>query len=637
MVSSSRAFFRKIDPARFADRIGPQKKNAVVSLQLFPAAREAAARKGVSDQTSQIHGPAGLSRLQALLLFCGAAAPVLYVVFLVLRYAVPIPMLDDWEMVPLITKAREGNLSFADLFEQQQEARTFFPKLLFILCALGKYWDGRIEMMLSVLFCCLTSLGLYFLLGQSGLSRAGKATAFLLMVLLIFTPAQHELWVLASGMPSFIPALCIVAGLVVTQTGLSTAAKFWLCVALAFFSGFSLSHGLLAWGLTFPVLFATRAVRHWKRWLGFWLLACTACVAAYFWDFRAQPDLPAFAPRKSVVEYIQYVAAFLGSGLGRSGNENPLAVSTAVGLVLLFGYFAAAAFAFRFRDREFLSRILPWMALGAYSIGSAILAALGRIQWGVAQALESRYVPFSLYLAVALIALTAIFLSEFRKRCSSARLQLAIFAVTSLLFATCLTLELLCAVASVPFFRLRSAAARLGHGAVLFSQVLDTSDTIRNVNFPRPHFVRQNADALDRLGLLRTPLLRAREISKLRHSETSDGGATGWFDVLNLPARGQASASGWAALPGKGRPADCVVLAYADAQGDWIVFALSDAVLTRPDVVEVLHTGEQLWSGWRVGFSRDAVPQGAKISAWAVDAKGAKLYRLKEVPTATSR
>ena len=114
----------------------------------------------MSDQKSKVQSPAGRSRLERLLLFGVAAAPVLYVVFLVLRYAVPIPMLDDWEMVPLVTKAREGDLSFADLFEQQQEARTFLPKLLFILCALGKYWDGRIAMMLSVLFFCLTALGL---------------------------------------------------------------------------------------------------------------------------------------------------------------------------------------------------------------------------------------------------------------------------------------------------------------------------------------------------------------------------------------------------------------------------------------------------------------------------------------------
>jgi len=268
--------------------------------------------------------------------------------------------------------------------------------------------------------------------------------------------------------------------------------------------------------------------------------------------------------------------------------------------------------------------------LGAYSIASACLAALGRIEWGVAQALESRYVPFSLHLTVGVVALAAIFLREFSERTRDSRGRLLIFATTVFLATSYLTLELLCASASVSWFRLRSAAARLGQGAILFSQVIDTNDTIEKVNYPRPGFVRRNAAALDQLHLLRTPLVRSKEISKLRHAEADDGMASGWFDVLRVSEEG-AVASGWAALPGRGRPADCVVLAYAGEQGDWIVFALSNAVVSRPDVVEALKSGEQLWSGWHAGFSRDAVPQGAKISAWAVDAKEAKLYRLRTI------
>jgi hypothetical protein len=591
----------------------------------------------VNDQSPQHETVPGRFPLQPALTFCAAVVPVMYLVFLVLRYAIPVPMLDDWEMVPLVTKAHEGRLTFADLFAQQQEARTFFPKLFFILCALGKYWDGRIEMMLSLLICCLTSLGLYLLLGKAGLSTGAKMAVFLLMVLLIFSPAQHELWLLASGFPSFVPALCMVWGVYVTQTRLSLTAKFCLCVALALFSSFTLSHGLLAWGLTFPVLFATRPPPDWKRWLGFWFVACAGCAAIYFWDFQGRPDLPGFAPRKSLVEYAQYVTAFLGSGLARAGNEDPLATSTVVGLALLLGYLAAAGRSiFRWRDREYCARVVPWLALGAYSIASGCLAALGRIEWGIPQALESRYVPFSLYLTVALTALAAIFFTQFSKTYRGSGARRVIFAATVFLAATYLTLELLCAVASVPFFALRSAAARLGQGAVLFSQIIDTSETIRAMNFPRPDFVRQNADALDRLGLLRTPLMRSREVAKLRHADADDGFASGWLGVLTAADQGVIKAAGWAALPGKGRPADCVVLAYADEGGQWIVFAMSTAVLRRPDVADILGNREQLWSGWHASFSRDAVPAGAKISAWAVDVKGPKLYRLKEAATLSS-
>ena len=158
---------------------------------------------------------------------------------------------------------------------------------------------------------------------------------------------------------------------------------------------------------------------------------------------------------------------------------------------------------------------------------------------------------------------------------------------------------------------------------------MDTSNTIKIGNFPRPKFVRENAEALDRLHLLRTPLIRTREIAKLRHAEVDEKAAFGWCDGLVAGKEGALTAWGWAALPGRNRPADAVLLAYADEHGNWIAFALSDAILNRPDVAKALRNEEQVWSGWRVVIARDAVPNGAEISAWAVDAKEAKLYRLQ--------
>lgn len=584
----------------------------------------------MSDQSISPDPKRNSFPLQRLLIFGAAAVPALVIVFLILRHAVAVPMLDDWEMVPLVVKAHTAGLTWNDLFEQQQEARTFFPKLIFIVLSMGKYWDSRVEMMLSVLICCLTALGIYRLAAKSGLSRRETTIAFLLMVLLIFSPAQHELWLLASGFPSFVPALCIVWGLCVVRSGFSITTRFVLCAGLALFASFTLSNGLLAWGFTFPILLATQREPRWKRWLGFWLLAAASCAAIYFWHFHAPQDLPPFAPRKPVLDYWRYIAAFLGSGLGRAGNDNPLAVSIGVGTVLLIGYFVSLGhFIFRCRDGAYCARVAPWIALGGYSVASGFLAALGRIEWGVSQALESRYVAFSLYLAVALIAMAALFARDLLSPNQPARRRLAIFTVVAFLGAGCLLLEVLSGIGSLPFFQIRSAAARLGQSGVLFCRALDTSSTIKSGNYPRPFFVRENADALDRLHLLRTPLVRTREIGKLRAAETSGGKVAGWCDGLTTASNGARVAWGWAALTERRRPADAVLLAYADERGEWIAFALSDAVIERRDVVTTLGSSNQLWSGWRAVFAPDAAPAGAEISAWAVDAKEPKLYRLK--------
>ena len=558
------------------------------------------------------------------------AIPAAGIIFLILRYAVATPMLDDWEMVAIVTKAHTGDLTFTDLIEQQQEARPVFPKLIFIALSFGKYWDSRSEMMLSVLICCLTAFGIYRLLARSGLSPPARRIAFLLGAFLIFSPAQHEIWLLASGFPSFLPAVCIVWGILVATSSRPIVTKFWICVILTIGASFSLANGLLAWGLTFPLLFVVEPERPRWRWLGYWLLAAAACAAFYFWHFHARPDLPAFAPRKTFIEYWEYVAGFVGSGLGRSGNEHPQTFSIAIGTLLLLAYGCAAAhLIFRRRDRFWLARVLPWIGLGGYSIGSGCLAAMGRIAWGAGQALESRYVAFSIYLAIAVIGLAAIYWTESRKRAEGRGPRLAIFTCAAFLAATCFTFETLCTVDSIAFFRIRSAGARISQSAVLFSPVLDTSEAIRAFNYPRPNWVRGNAEALDRLHLLRTPLIGTREVAKLRHTEVDDRVAAGWCDGLTAGNDDWRTAWGWASFPARNRPADAVVLAFANEHGDWVAFAHSDAVLERPDVARALRSAEQLWSGWRVVFPGNALPKGAEISAWAVDAKEAKLYRLK--------
>jgi hypothetical protein len=254
---------------------------------------------------------------------------------------------------------------------------------------------------------------------------------------------------------------------------------------------------------------------------------------------------------------------------------------------------------------------------------------MGRIAWGVAQALESRYVAFSIYFAIAVIALAAIYWTEARKRVEGRVLRLATSACAAILAATCFGFEILCAVDSIAFFRIRSAGARISQSAMLFGPVLDTSETIKAFNYPRPNWVRENAEALDRLHLLRTRLIRTRDVAKLRHAEVDDRAAAGWCDGLTAGNDDRRTAWGWASFPARNRPADAVVLAFANEQGDWVAFAHSDAVLKRPDVARALRSTEQLWSGWRVVFPGSALPKGAKISAWAVDAKEAKLYRLK--------
>src|SRR5256885_17033915 len=97
------------------------------------------------------------------LIWIVALVPMVYMTVLVRHYGVNTPTLDDWAMAPLIVKAHTGQLRFADIFQQQQEARTVLPNLIFILSAWHE-WDVRDQVAVSILSCWLTVAGVFVLL-----------------------------------------------------------------------------------------------------------------------------------------------------------------------------------------------------------------------------------------------------------------------------------------------------------------------------------------------------------------------------------------------------------------------------------------------------------------------------------------
>lgn len=566
--------------------------------------------------------------------------PMLYLTYLVRHYAVEVPTLDDWEMAPLIADFHEGHLKWADIFAQQEEARTILPKLIFILSSANGHWDVRDQMMVSVICCWLTAIGIFILLRRSGLGPGAIAICFWLAVLAIFSTAQFELWIFASGFPSFLPALFLVASLLVVGSDrFSTTTKFVLCGTLATASSFSLPHGLLAWGLTFPVLVATRTIPRWRSWSMAWIGLAGVCAAFYFAGYQKPPALPAFAPTVSWLDYVGFILEFLGGSLAYAWNARPSLSATIFGASQLVLFFLALFFCIRrIRDRAFIASALPWFALALYSVASAILAALGRVAYGASYALASRYVTFSLYLFIAVVVLMALIFAK----TSGARRTLSSRAWS---YATCLVLlgaylvpYKLCAFNTRFFLRALSVKDRLARGAVLFSPAIDTSEVIKKTAYPndaRP--VTQGADALDRLHLVRPPLVRSNRLDAIAHEIADGKQASGVCESVVFDGE-LVRASGWAVLDSKGRPADCVAVAYqARSDQPWTLCAISDSFSMRAEVVKRLATLEQLWSGWSATFARSALPPGAQLSFWAVDADEARLYQLKNESSGSTR
>jgi hypothetical protein len=594
-----------------------------------------AASSKISGWSRWLNRETARSRITAcVLIWLVALVPMLHLTYLVRHYAVEVPTLDDWEMAPLIVDAQTGQLKWATIFAQQQEARTVLPKLIFILFAADGHWDVRDQMMLSVACCWLTAAGIFVLLRRSGVRPTAMAIPFWLAALTIFTPAKFEIWIFASGFPSFFPALFLVTALVIAGTDrLRSGTKFILCVVLATASSFTLANGLLAWGLTFPAVLLMQRPRRWQWWLAGWLAVTGLCASLYFWGYQKPADLTAFAPAVSWLAYASFILEFLGGALAYAMKQSPsLAAAIFGGVQMLLFVSAVIYFCRRIKNRALFARAVPWVALGFHSIGSAVLAALGRVGYGAPYALASRYVTFSIYLAIAVVGLVTMMAQDKLAPLGSGRFRGWVYSLCFVSVAAYLVPYQVCAGNSRFFMRALSAKDRLARAAVLFCHALDTREVITQTAYPndaRP--VTEGAEALDRLNLLRPPLLRTNRLEAIPH-ETADGRhASGTCETIG-PFEGETfRASGWAVLDAKGRPADCVAVAYqAPPDNEWTLCAISNSFAMRPEIVKRFRSMELLWSGWSATIPRSAFPAGAKLSFWAVDADAPRLYRLED-------
>src|SRR5437870_1541511 len=179
------------------------------------------------------------------IILAGAAVPLIFLIYLLHRYAVDVPAWDDWEMAPIIARAHTGQPFLQDLFQQQQEARAVIPKLLVLLLAAFGHWHLTYEMALSVIVSSATVVGIYLVLRQSALGPRVSAIGLFLAALLVFAPTYYEVWMTGSDFSSFLPAFWLVAALVIVGTKLSIARKFIGCAILSIAGSFSLAHGLL--------------------------------------------------------------------------------------------------------------------------------------------------------------------------------------------------------------------------------------------------------------------------------------------------------------------------------------------------------------------------------------------------------
>jgi hypothetical protein len=327
------------------------------------------------------------------------AAPV-FILFAIFHFGVPVPYWDQWELVPLLEKAHDHTLTFADLWAQHNEHRIVLPLAVMLLLDCSTGWNIYYEFLTSYILAIAIFAFLWSIAAKTFQNRPPLwlAVAFSLVV---FSPVQYENWLWGWQIQFFMTILGTVAAVWSLQRWPGMLKGLLIAIAAAVFATFSLSSGLFVWVAAVPMLLFARP-RNWRLLAG-WVLAAAATICVYLYHYVKpveHPPLTLFV--QNPLEFVRYVLIYLGSPLGFISPAGTTCMGIAILLV------AAVVFALILRrDRDESPNLLPWLALGAQAIICAGATGIARLGFSARQALSSRYSTIASLLLLATLVIVA--------------------------------------------------------------------------------------------------------------------------------------------------------------------------------------------------------------------------------------
>lgn len=401
-----------------------------------------------------------------------ALLPALALFYLLTHCWVNVIYWDEWAIFPILSRIHQHTATWQDYFAQANDARPFFPKILFVILGKLFHWDLRAFMAGTFLVVCCTSLLLLRLLHTTSqqlfASSKHRLTlaciiAWTLINVFLFSLAQWENWFWGMQLMLFVPALMLLIALQIDLSDLDFRLKVGLIVLCNLVATYSFSNGILVWLLAFPaqnffIYLENKIDGNPKQaaakkpsfsWIGFYLASGAAAIGFYFYGFKSQVEHTSFLQiLRQPVLAMEYFLAWIASPfyhlptVAPLFHGNALQLGDAVGALLLLITVALCAGAFIAISNRGggIRKIYPWFILLAYAFETGLVTTVGRMSFTPYQAFSSRYISFSNFLPIALIGITFLIwqmLVDATRAESPKRLRFlaAASAVTSVLIA----------------------------------------------------------------------------------------------------------------------------------------------------------------------------------------------------------
>jgi hypothetical protein len=591
-----------------------------------------------------------------LMVLAALILPGLFMTDLVRTYVVDTPFYDDFTFIEDWVRLKKGELHLGDLFTAHMEHRVILPRFmalgLHIVFGRDLRWQN-----ITTLLLVWGSAGLLvrIFLRSAGVTLRQAAFPLLLFSMLIFCAIQWQglLWPICFEI--YIPLFTLALSIYLWQAMRNPAAALILAALSAVAGTTSFASGALTWVLMLPLFWVSRDdldKRQRIRFVGAWLIMAAITLGLYTMNFKnAVPAQFAYGQGSEVtlhsdVDYFihnldkaaTFLPAVLGGHLSRGLNLHNLYTAQQVGAVSLaaLGLFGVLAWIYR-KEHRLLQDALPWFAIGGYSVGTAFMITVGRL-WrsrSGSLAVDGRYASHAIPLSIALVALAFLFGRRFKdQRPWLAPLGWVAGGALFMLVSTQW-------IYGSRMMEIWQQARLQGKALLHFTKVFPNKDFLGQVSGE----AKYGADLIlemERLKLLSEPLAESLDLPQrhLAESKADLRPRLGQFRLLQRLRDGTMIADGFAELPDR-RPADLILFTWSPSPGVDRIFGLTtldrmpryfaECSYKDYEFCSVTTFGPADTSQWQPKISLATVPpEGATITAWAVDIQRRRVLRIDD-------
>lgn len=335
--------------------------------------------------------------------------PVVLALLYIFLFGRTVLFWDEWAMVPAIDQLLDGKIPWQDFFGQVNEHVMVFPKLAIFGIALVTGYNTVAEMFFSWLILVIISLLVFILYIQYFGKTFTSLTLFIPVVWLLWSLRQWENFLFGFQLNFFLCILGFVMSVVLLDRSQDFSLSFLGALGGAVIASFSILNGLLIW----PVgILQILLQRKGKNMLLTWLFSALTICFLYFHTWTRPGNLPSMSfISEDPATSIKYFFAFMGSPVSSGPWADILILySVLVGIFIVFFTIVGIALTVKY---DMVKENLPWIVLLLFSLGTAFMTTIGRSGLGIAQALSSRYVTFTI---PGIIGLYLLYVSLYRNK-----------------------------------------------------------------------------------------------------------------------------------------------------------------------------------------------------------------------------